>query len=141
MVRDVAPQHPRVYQIRREHCQCRACGHEFTQMMAADNALIKFVNDVNTEEGWLPTYEPGGYLDLLERLVPDYHRSEPITMSISDRFTTEFRKIQQPPESGGYWNFAIGGRCVQCASKQLDVTAEELLDTPPLEWITYQGSA
>jgi hypothetical protein len=129
---------PKSFNIRQDFYRCRGCGVEFSSMYSDGNDLVKFLEDGGQEVRWLPTFEEGGYLDLLERLVKGYDKSQQITMQIAKSFESEFKKIVQLSEAGKTFSVAIGCRCPNCLADNSETVEEKVLNSPQLEWIKYK---
>ena len=134
----IQPSPPKVYWVREDRVRCKQCATEFKVKFAHGNEIVKFVEDEGHEERWLPTFEPQGYLDLLERLVSGYSREQQITMPIAKRFESSFKEIQERSSSGKSFSVAVGARCPHCGSSSFDLLDEQILASPPLDWLRYQ---
>src|SRR5690606_20403333 len=82
----VEPSIPSSFWMRQVSCKCMSCGTEYECDLASGNEIIKFSEDGGGEVKWLPVFERGGYMELLEKLVPDYSRKDKITMSVARIF-------------------------------------------------------
>jgi hypothetical protein len=131
------PSGPTYYELTETVYRCRSCGNTFACRTSQDNLLVKFVDEGNRLESWMPTYENGGYLELLEKLVPGFHRSQQITMAVFRRFESEFEKYQHRPTPSSYWQVACGCRCTRCGGSSLEFLSETLLASPEIDWVTY----
>ncbi|MGC4006325.1 MAG: hypothetical protein QM811_25670 [Pirellulales bacterium] len=116
---------------------CNECRHGFVWRRSADDAFIKFVDASGKLERWLPIYGVGGYLDLLERIVPDFRQNQEITMQISRVFQSNFKHYQHPPATGGYWTFGDGPRCPGCGSRDIRNGPQRIIDDSEIEMLTY----
>jgi len=131
---------PSSYWTREDTVRCRTCSCEFTARFAHGNEVVKFAeDDGGIEERWLPTFEPGGYLDLLERLVPGYTKDQRVTMPISRKFEAAFKEIQERSAAGKTFSVAVGYRCHNCGSSSVDLVKEQIIDSPLLNWLRYQS--
>ncbi len=128
---------PSSYQVRLDNCLCQDCHHEYECMMALDNVLVKFIDEASGEERWMPTFEKGGYLDLMSRLVPGSSPENEITMKDSGIFLKCFAEIQERPSSGGEFTFAMGCPCPKCGSRNHALVSKTVLDMPSLKWMRY----
>jgi hypothetical protein len=140
MTSKLHPTIPKAYWIREDLVRCKQCTAEFKVQFAHGNEVVKFIEDGGYEDRWLPTFEKGGYLDLLERLVAGYRREQQITMPIAKRFESAFKGIQEVSSAGKPFSVAIGARCPHCSSASVDVLDEQILASPPLKWLCYQSS-
>jgi rubredoxin len=130
---------PKTYMIRKNVYQCKVCGREFASFFSDGNDLVKFVENNGKEIRWLPTFERGGYLDLMSALVPGYKEGQNITMFDAKKFEKLFKEIQEPSKSGNYFSVAVGCRCPDCNSDKKELISEEILDSPELEWLRYKS--
>jgi hypothetical protein len=130
---------PEFYWITETEYRCLDCQDSFSCRTSQDNVLVKFVDDENRMECWLPTFEKGGYLDLIEKCVPGFRRNDQITMKVFHIFESEFMKYQHGPKSGGFWKVACGCKCPQCRSSHLKVLSEVELESPVIDWMTYDA--
>jgi hypothetical protein len=128
---------PKLLQIKITVYRCNQCGGSFPDRQAADDSLIKFVDEENKLECWLPTYTKGGYLDLLEKCVPGFCRNNEITMKVFREFEAAFEEYQHRPSSGGFWRVASGAACLQCSSRDLKIRWITNVVDPNLKWMTY----
>ena len=68
---------PETVQLVETTLRCRECGLVFVCRTSEDNLLVKFVDESGKEEAWLPTFEEGGYLEVVERCLSVWNiRSE-----------------------------------------------------------------
>jgi uncharacterized protein with PIN domain len=128
---------PVSFWIRKDFYRCRACGTEYACVFANGNEIVKFSEDGGHEVRWLPTFEVGGYLDLMERLVAGYRRDQKITMPIAKKFESEFKKIQELSASGNTFSVAVGCRCPKCSANNAEIILEEVFESPPVDWLRY----
>ena len=129
---------PSNFQITETEFRCDGCGESFIFRSSPDNILVKFVDGANRSECWLPTFEMGGYLDVVEKCAPGFDRREEITMPIFREFEKNFQTFQNPPDSGGYWQVACDCICPKCNGKELEVLGEQIVSNPELKWMTYK---
>lgn len=132
---------PSSYSIRNDVYRCRVCGTIFDAFFSNGNELVKFIEDNGTEVRWLPTFEAGGYLDLVEKLVPGYKKTQSINMSISRRFEAAFKTIQEHSNAGNTFSLAVGSRCPSCNSDNKELLSEKILESPTLAWLRYSKLA
>lgn len=128
---------PEFFHLFESVLRCRDCGLIFVCRMSADNTLVKFVNDSGSEEAWLPTFEEGGYLDVVEQCVPEYSRNQKLTMQVFRTFEKKFRNFLHKPSTGGDWKVACGSCCPNCKSANAEIQSEQTLINPIITWITY----
>jgi hypothetical protein len=100
--------------------------------------LVKFIVPEGDDERWLPTYGNGGYLYLMERLVPGFSREQEVSMEIYRRFEMEFSRVQVKSTTGQTFIVSTRARCPVCGTMNLDCAGDALLDTPSLEWMEYE---
>ncbi len=128
---------PEFVQLIETVLRCRNCGLVFACRTSEDNALVKFVNDSGREEAWLPTFEEGGYLDVVEQCVPEYSRDQTLTMQVARTFEMKFRNFLHKPSTGGAWKVACGCCCPDCKSKSTEIQSERTVINPTINWLTY----
>jgi hypothetical protein len=129
---------PKHYAIRREYRRCNACDISFEVNFSAADDLVPFQDSSSSEIRWMPTYENGGYLDLLELLVPAYSQGDRITHRVSQAFESAFEVIQEKPLSGGMFRIWAVGGCPSCGScDKIIIESNSILRRPPLTWIRY----
>jgi len=134
----IEAERPRSYHILRQSLLCRDCGNRFECLVSADNLLVKFIDQETGVIRWLPTYERGGYLDLISQLVPGFGRNDEITMQVFKRFEESFRQIQEPATGGNTYTVENMILCPKCSSSSTVIMDEEVLDTPEVCWMRYQ---
>lgn len=132
---------PKQYHIREVHYYCLNCSAEFIVRYPIGNELVKYVDATNAgDERWLPTYEAGGYLELVERLVDRFSQDKPITMDVSRDFEAAFALMQEPGHSGRPFKLFVKTLCPKCNGTDLRVEQEKVLDTPELKWMKYRSN-
>lgn len=128
---------PEVVQLTETILRCRNCGLVFACRMSGDNSLVKFVDDSGREEAWIPTFEEGGYLDVVEQCVPEYSRDQKLTMQVFRKFEKKFQNFLHKPSTGGEWKVASGSCCPNCKSANAEIQSEQTLINPTITWLTY----
>lgn len=129
---------PVKYWVKNIDCKCNSCEVTFSEILPHGNEIIKFIETDGHEVRWLPTYEKGGYFELLKQLVPGFDaKSQEITMSISNKFQSAFEKIQQPSVNGKKFRFAKGVICPKCKSNDIKIISDKILLSPTLKWMKY----
>lgn len=128
---------PTDVQLVESECKCIGCSKHFVCRTSPDNALVKFVDAATSQERWLPTFEKGGYLDIVEQCVDGFRRDCEITMKVFREFESKFRSFQHRPATGGYWSVANGCRCPNCGGKKVETLAEQTVNNPKMEWLNY----
>jgi hypothetical protein len=129
---------PSIYWTRIITYLCHDCGIIYEGMMPVGNELIKFIEKDGIEERWLPTYEKGGYFDLLENLIPGFKRTNKITVQIADEFENKFYEMQEPSTKGRTFTMNIRVRCPECNSKSIIIRNIETLVNPNIAWMRYR---
>lgn len=130
---------PPEYYVVEVECKCRKCGVKFGYRKCIDDSLVKFIDSSGLEEAWMPTYGDGGYLNLLETLVPGFDsHHQAITVPISRRFEIAFSEFQSPPTSGGRWSIGVRPICPQCGTTNVKQLTETVLYNPELAWAKYR---
>lgn len=137
-MRYIKPTPPQQYSVRKVFYSCNSCGKSFSVLQPYGNDVVKYVATDGEDERWLPTYGEGGYLYLMERLLPDFMQNQEITMAISRRFERVFSPLQKMSKNGLPFVLFIRARCSACGSTDLRTEKESLLNSPPLEWMEYR---
>jgi hypothetical protein len=125
------------YWISSLECECELCGSSFVYRATAGDDLVKFEEVGGRGERWLPTYGPGGYLDLLTRLVPTFSLSEEIRPQVAKAFDAAFRRYQVRSADGNSFSVSQGPICPNCGSRSLKISRETIAVSPPVEWMCY----
>lgn len=128
---------PELVQLVETNLRCRDCGSVFACRTSEDNMLVKFIDESGKEEAWLPTFEEGGYLDVVEQCVPGYSRDQQITMQVFRKFEKKFRDFLHKPPTGGDWKVASGCNCPDCNGSNTEFQSERIVINPKVNWITY----
>lgn len=131
---------PEVYWVKVEDRRCTECSERFEYRSASGDYMVKFVEEGGIEERWLPTYGEGGYLHLLQRLVPGFASSEEITEDISRTFENAFVRHQTKSKRGNVFIICRGVTCPQCGSRSANVLGERVETAPPVVWLSYSLS-
>jgi len=131
---------PNAYALRRESRHCRSCGCHFKVDFSAGDDLVAFQDTQGSEFRWLPTYEKGGYLDLLPRLVTDYADGKQITYHVARAFEAAFDLIQERPASGGWFHTWHVKGCPSCGSREVVTEGVSIRKNPRLTWMRYNLS-
>lgn len=130
---------PSDYLIREVTFECPNCGCSHTTWLPFRDELVKFVAIGGGEERWLPTFGPGGYLEILPVFVPGYVSGMPITEQVRHQFDAAFRLYQEPNASGKPFAMCSPSPvCPACGSFALRETSESVLQAPPVRWMRYQ---
>lgn len=131
-------QPPSVYWVKKMTCQCNDCGAEFSLYLPSGNEIMKFVEEGGDDEKWLPVYGEGGYLELLEKLISGFSKEDSVSMKIAIEFEREFKRLQLPSTTGNKYSSLYENLCTKCSSKNLLMLAEEVLESPDIDWIKYK---
>lgn len=135
----ISAEEPYTYWINKITYLCDNCGTIYDIMLPIGDELIKFVESEGNEERWLPTYEKGGYLDLLEKMVPNFKRNNKITVQIAKEFDDKFSKIQQRSSRGRKFIMDVSVKCPKCDSKNSIIKKIESLENPVILWMCYRS--
>ena len=132
------------YAIDRITMKCRNCSYEFKFLEAGGMggyAIIKY-QEVNGEEiRWLPTYGKGGYLYLMQKLLPDFRIENEITQQIAEEFNELLKAYTEPSTRGNLFALArFPKECPSCNSKELATLEEEILDSSDATWMKIDCS-
>lgn len=125
-----------VYWVITTEYQCHACAISF-DYRSGGYELVKLEEVGGTEERWLPTFGPGGYLDLLRQLVPEFNPLSEIRPAITKSFDEKFAPYQVRSREGNSFSVARGPVCPSCGSKDLSSVKEAVALAPPVEWMAY----
>jgi DNA-directed RNA polymerase subunit RPC12/RpoP len=129
---------PEPFSLVHTNYRCLDCSHEFDWLWSEDGALVKFQEVDGTEERWLATYGRGGYLELLQQLIPGFNQRNTITAKIAEQFDAAFIGLQKPSHNGHFYVVDRGVVCPRCKSKNLRVLLEKIVNNPPLDWVLYR---
>ena len=131
------PKVPKEYAIRREDRSCRDCGERFTIDFPSGDIIAAYKDTMSDELRWFPTYESGGYLDLLEQFVPEFTTQNRMTPSIFQKFEGLFDVIQERPATGGHFRACARLGCLNCGSLEVFTDRETIIHRPRLSWMRY----
>lgn len=127
------------YWIRKIIYKCKNCKKEFFHELPLDNDAVKLIGKDRTDIKWLPTLGVGGYLDLINKLVPEFNGKEitgVVSMKISRIMQVELPKYTEKEISGN--GYRVGGYehiCPNCKSKDLKEINEEIIENVKLDWV------
>lgn len=127
------------YWIKTIMYKCKNCGKEFIHELPLDNDVVKLIGKDTTDIKWLPTLGSGGYLDLIEKLAPEFNGREII--GIVSMKVTEIMKVElsKHTEKGILGNsYMVGGYehiCPKCKSKELEEIHEKTIENAKLDWV------
>ena len=125
------------YWIATTRYRCGSCGADAVLRWAPGGEVVRFVNG-RGEERWLPTYGAGGYLDLLEQLVPGYSKAQEISARVAKDFKVTFsRFLSKANPTDDYAIADAGPVCSRCGSRDLEITSEVVDQSPPVPWLDY----
>jgi hypothetical protein len=130
------PEIPSPYWVAIDHYRCGSCAATFDWRSASGGEIVRFLSPDGREEAWLPTYGPGGYLDLIGKLVPGFGPSSEITIRVTRQFTERFTALQR--EGGMTPLFTLderGPTCPVCGSGNLHLDERQVVTNPPLTWL------
>jgi hypothetical protein len=136
----VLPKVPNSYSVRNETRVCNDCGCNHNITFSAGDDLVAFQDTKSGEVRWLPTYEEGGFLDLLRKLVPDYSDEQGITHRVSQDFEKVFDRIQERISPEGVFRIQVVRGCPNCGSRKVIVERSTIEKNPSVEWIRYDLS-
>ena len=129
------PEIPKVYWVDCFTYKCNSCGniYDVTLPNGNDN-LAKFKEKSGDEERWLPIYGRGGYVDLLNKLVPE--NSHSITMEMTKMFLVELNKYCERGINGNGFDIYLSNfNCPSCNSNNTMYLSEKVLTNPKLSWL------
>lgn len=136
--RYIRPRLPSRFYLVDTQYRCAQCDDVFHWIWSEDNALVKFQEKGGAEERWLSTYGEGGYLDLLQRLVPEVRDAEEITPRVVAAFDNAFAVYQEPSSNGNLFVVERGVACPHCGSRNLRILNERTIDTPSVKPMAYR---
>ena len=130
------PEIPEIYWVNCINYSCKDCGVTFGIAIPNGNDLIKLKEMNGNEEKWLPTYGKGGYLDLLQKLLPDFQIKHELTHKKASEFIAELNKNCEKSFNGNGYNFDyFNAVCTNCNSKNTEYVCEKGLINPVLPWL------
>jgi hypothetical protein len=129
---------PSKYWIAKLSYVCNSCASTFEWRAAQGAEIVRFVTPDGGEERWLPTHGQGGYLQLLEQLVPGYSQHQAISVSVTREFSRRLSAVQVKGPSGATFNIdERDATCPCCRSKDIRLLSKMVESNPPLEWLRY----
>ena len=135
------PEMPEIYWVNRFTYKCKDCRVTFDIVTANGNDIIKLKEINGNEEKWLPTYGKGGYLDLLQKLLPDFSLKDEITQKKATIFISELnRHCERSIHNNGFDFDYFTTVCTNCHSKNTEYVSEERLVNSELSWLKISGS-
>ena len=130
------PEIPESYWVDCLTYRCKDCGHTFDAVVPNGDDIVKFKEIDGKEEKWLPTYGKGGYLDLLNKLLPDISSKDEITQEIASAFLSELNKhCEKNPFSNDFCFDYFTSICKSCCSKNTEYAREKRYSNPELPWL------
>ncbi|MEF2969294.1 hypothetical protein V3851_26325 [Paenibacillus sp. M1] len=130
------PEIPGIYWIKKDIYMCKSCGHEFEYFMSNGDDIVKYKEKDGYEIKWLPTYTKGGYLDLMQKLIPNFKYNDQITMRIAKEFNSKLSYYIEKSSNGKI--FILDDAvvfCNRCNSKELQNVGEIILTSPQISWL------
>lgn len=117
------------YCIQELECKCNNCNHKFLENTPLNYEMVCFEDEIG-EKYFLPTYGKLGYLDLLEKLVPDWNPNERITKLITQRFEEEISKITPNKVS-----LLQEIKCPICNNHNILICKRTYIENSPVKWL------
>lgn len=115
--------------IQELECICNDCNNQFSELIPLNYELVCFEDEVG-KKYFLPTYGKYGYLDLLDKLVEQWHYNENITKNIVEKFERKLNEITQLKVS-----MVDGVRCPFCKSENIFICKRNTLEKYPVNWL------
>ncbi len=109
-------------------CICEICKNKFTEYAPSNYELVCFMLE-SGEKRFLPTYGMYGYLDLLDRLLDDWNKSDRITEVILHKFEEKLQRITP------YKAVISQTRCPLCASQNIHVVQKTMRTNLKVKWL------
>jgi len=135
MVKLCEPKISGAYWVNRITYKCKKCGNVFEIIFENGNELVKFEEINGNEVRWLPTYDKGGYLDLMTKLI-GYSSGDEITMAKTKAFIQELNKHCEHGKTGNGFDLSTTKfECPSCKSKDKETLKEDVLTNPKLPWL------
>lgn len=118
------------YCIQELECRCNECNNQFPEYMPLNYELVCFKDDVG-KKYFLPTFGKYGYLDLLDKLVDEWHPNENITKHIVEQFEKNLDKFTQHKVS----MFDSNIQCPFCKNNNILISKRNTLVNYPVDWL------
>jgi len=140
MVKFCVPIIPEIYEIKCLIYVCNSCGNIFAIALPNYDGLVMFKEIDGEEIRWLSTYEKGGYLDLMDKLIPEYssiiNNSDENSMERARTFIIELNKhCEKGKHKKGFVFNTPDSICPHCTSKEATELKEIILTNPKLNWM------
>ena len=128
---------PKSYCINSLDYKCSICNEESTILVPHGNEIIKCKEVNGDETRWLPTYGNGGFLELLEILVPDNIQTNEVSIKIAREFERSLQPHMEKSTKGNLFTLVGLGRhkCFNCDSTELKLMKETMQVSPEVQWM------
>ena len=77
MIKYCIPELPEKYWVNQLNYKCESCGNSFEVFLPNGNDIVKFREINGSEIRWLPTYNKGGYIDLMTKIIKGHEFNDP----------------------------------------------------------------
>ena len=127
------------YWIKAIKYECKECGNIFIHELPLDDDLVKLIEKDGTDIKWLPMFGIGGFLDLVQKIAPEFSGvefTEVISMKVKKIMEDSLPKYTK--RGIGDNGFIVGGYdhiCPKCKSKELKELDEKIIENPKLDWV------
>lgn len=117
------------YCIQELECRCNNCNSNFSVLMPLNYELVCFEDEAG-KKYFLPIYGNYGYLDLLDKLVEQWHHNEDITKNIVEKFERKLNEITELKVS-----MVDSVRCPFCKRENISIYKRNTLQKHPVDWL------
>lgn len=136
MIKYCIPELPEKYWVNHLTYKCESCENSFEALIPNGNDLVKFKEINGSEIRWLPTYNKGGYIDLMTRIIKEHKFNDPIDMKKATHFIAQLQGYIEKSIDGNGFELSIDKRiCPKCNSKNIKTVKENVLVNPELQWL------
>jgi DNA-directed RNA polymerase subunit RPC12/RpoP len=128
------PEMPATYWLHLLKYECKKCRKTFQNHTPySGDGVVDFESQTTHKIKWLPEYGNGGYLDLFNKLNPNFNGK--LIPKVINTFMEELNKFIEKDGSDYFALRIHKHQCPHCQSKDLIEIEEEVLIKPDLDWL------
>jgi Zn finger protein HypA/HybF involved in hydrogenase expression len=127
---------PKDYWIKSIDYKCEDCSVLFNILIPNGDEIVKFKIEGTEEIRWLPTFEKGGYLYLISKLMPNFNKETELTVSFINSFIVKLRNYVKE----NVVLYETRHCCPKCGSKKLQISQEKIIKNPKVKWLEIDCS-
>lgn len=135
MTKYCTPELPEMYWVNQSFYKCENCGNTFEICAPNGNEIVKLREINGSEIRWLPTFNKGGYIDLMTKVIKGHKVNDPINMEKATKFIAELQGYIEKSLNGNGFGLCIDTVCPRCNSKSIEINEENVLVNPELRWL------